>query len=103
VEPIVTYPYLVVSHGETDMKPVRSTLDGVTREALPTEPVGDDVPTVDAYYIRAVSALHSGEATSRDLIALTHLRSADHLVSVSEIDPTGRHLDALILALLGDR
>jgi hypothetical protein len=59
-----------------------------------------DLPDVDAHYFRAIPALLGGAVTKRDLVGAIELRGDDDLVSGSVLDPSGRHLDAVIIALL---
>jgi hypothetical protein len=60
----------------------------------------DDLPTVDAHYFRTMFELLSGSLTSRDLMRTIALRGDEQLMLASAIDLTGRHVDALIVALL---
>jgi hypothetical protein len=54
----------------------------------------------DAHYFRLVAELLTGVPTGRDLLSTTRLRRAEDVVGTSAVDPSGRHLDALIAALL---
>jgi hypothetical protein len=60
----------------------------------------DELPSVDAHYFRTIPELLGGAVTERDLLQAIRLRGNDELVSNSVIDSTGRHLDAIIIALL---
>lgn len=60
----------------------------------------DELPTVDAHYFRTMFELLSGALTSRDLMRTISLRGDEQLIHASAIDPSGRHVDALIVALL---
>jgi glycosyltransferase involved in cell wall biosynthesis len=59
-----------------------------------------DLPDVDAHYFRTVTALLGDVATKRDLVTAIELRGDDDLVSESVLDSSGRHMDAVIGALL---
>ena len=60
----------------------------------------DDLPTVDAHYFRTMFELLSGSLTNRDLMRTITLRGDEQLILASAIDGSGRHIDALIVALL---
>jgi hypothetical protein len=60
----------------------------------------DQRDSPDAHYLRSVAQLLNGVVTGRDLVRTMRLRRDDELVSTSAIDASGRHLDALIVALL---
>jgi hypothetical protein len=60
----------------------------------------DDLPTVDAHYFRTMFELLSGSLTNRDLMRTISLRGDEQLMRASAIDGSGRHVDALIVALL---
>jgi glycosyltransferase involved in cell wall biosynthesis len=59
---------------------------------------GRDSP--DAHYFRTVAELRHGAVTDRDLLRTIRVRRDDESVSASVVDPAGRHLDALVAALL---
>ena len=54
----------------------------------------------DAHYFRLVAELLVGVPTGRDLLLTSRIRRAGDLAATSAVDPEGRHLDALIAALL---
>ncbi|SFB22250.1 Glycosyltransferase involved in cell wall bisynthesis [Amycolatopsis marina] len=54
----------------------------------------------DAHYFRSVAELFNGVVTDSGLLRTIALRREDELLSASTIDPAGRHLDALIVAIL---
>ncbi|WP_210408068.1 glycosyltransferase [Allokutzneria sp. NRRL B-24872] len=54
----------------------------------------------DAHYYRSMAALLTGVPEEHDLLATIGLRRAQERVSTSALDSSGRHLDALIIALL---
>ncbi|MCE7001760.1 glycosyltransferase [Kibdelosporangium philippinense] len=55
----------------------------------------------DAHYFRTMSEMLHGVVTERDLLRTVKLRRDEELVATgSAIDPSGRHLDALIAALV---
>jgi hypothetical protein len=60
----------------------------------------DQRDSPDAHYLRSIEQLLHGVVTGRDLVRTMKLRRDDDLVSASAIDGSGRHLDALIVALL---
>jgi glycosyltransferase involved in cell wall biosynthesis len=60
----------------------------------------DQCESPDAHYLRSVAELLNGVVTERDLLRTMRIRRADELVSTSAVDTSGRHLDALIVALL---
>ena len=59
---------------------------------------GDSSP--DSHYLRSIEKLVSGCATESDLVHTIQMRRDSQLVSRSVIDPYGRNLDVLIMALL---
>ncbi|WP_204005231.1 glycosyltransferase [Virgisporangium aurantiacum] len=59
-----------------------------------------DLPDADAHYFGAIAALARDVVTPHDLVGAIELRGRDELVADSVLDPAGRHLDALIVALL---
>lgn len=59
-----------------------------------------DLPGPDAHYFRTLFELLGGAVTNRDLLQLIGLRGDDEFVSSSVIDSSGRHLDAVLIALL---
>jgi hypothetical protein len=54
----------------------------------------------DSHYFRSVADLLNGVITDRDLLRTIKVRRDDELMMTSAIDTSGRHLDALIGALL---
>jgi glycosyltransferase involved in cell wall biosynthesis len=60
----------------------------------------DQRDSPDAHYLRSIAKLVGGMATDRDLLRTMGLRRDDEVVATSAIDGSGRHLDALIVALL---
>ena len=60
----------------------------------------DQRDSPDAHYLRSVGELFNGVPTDRDLLRTMRLRRDEELVSTSAVDTSGRHLDALIVALL---
>jgi glycosyltransferase involved in cell wall biosynthesis len=50
----------------------------------------------DAHYFRSMLDLHQGVVTNRDLVRSIGIRNDEALVATSTLDPSGRHLDALI-------
>ncbi len=54
----------------------------------------------DALYFRLVFELLNGVVAKQDLLQAVRIRKDEDLVSVSGVDRAGRHLDALIAALL---
>jgi hypothetical protein len=59
-----------------------------------------DLPLVDAFYFRAMPDVLGGAVTKRDFLQAVKLRSDDDRVPESVLDSSGRHLDAMIIALL---
>ncbi|SDY36904.1 Glycosyl transferase family 2 [Amycolatopsis xylanica] len=60
----------------------------------------DRLGSPDGTYFRLMAELHNGVLTTRDLLGAVRLRGDEKLVATSAVDPAGRHLDALIVALL---
>ncbi|WP_197093848.1 glycosyltransferase [Nonomuraea sp. SBT364] len=60
----------------------------------------EDLPRVDAYYFRAIRELLSGAVTESDLLEAVRLRRDDEMTADSVVEPSARHLDAIIIALL---
>lgn len=54
----------------------------------------------DAHYFRMLFELSHGVVTSQDLLRTIRIRGEDELVSTSPVDQSGKHLDALVVALL---
>ncbi|MFD8492185.1 glycosyltransferase family 2 protein [Amycolatopsis sp. NPDC059657] len=61
----------------------------------------DRLGSPDGTYFRLMAELRTGVLTNRDLLGAVRLRGDEKLVAISAVDPAGRHLDALIVALLG--
>ncbi|WP_163510535.1 glycosyltransferase [Fodinicola acaciae] len=59
-----------------------------------------DGDSPDAHYLRMVTVLFNDAAAAADLVKTIQLRRASDNLATSVIDPTGRHLDAVIVALL---
>ncbi|WP_370942545.1 glycosyltransferase family 2 protein [Amycolatopsis sp. cg5] len=60
----------------------------------------DRLGSPDGTYFRLMAELSTGVLTNRDLLGAVRLRGDEKLVATSVVDPAGRHLDALIVALL---
>ncbi|MGI5501075.1 glycosyltransferase family 2 protein [Lentzea sp. CA-135723] len=60
-----------------------------------------DLDQADAHYFSTMAELVGGVVTKKDLLRAVEIRKNDDLVARSAIDPSGRHVDALICALLG--
>ncbi|GLY51753.1 glycosyltransferase [Lentzea sp. NBRC 102530] len=61
----------------------------------------DGLGPVDALYFRSMAEVAGGVVTREDLVHAVRTRQDSALVSDSAVDPSGRHVDALICALLG--
>jgi glycosyltransferase involved in cell wall biosynthesis len=60
----------------------------------------EELSCPDAHYYRTMAALVTGAPDERDLLETIRLRRDEKWVSTSDLDASGRHLDALIIALL---
>ncbi|MEV6632526.1 glycosyltransferase [Actinoplanes sp. NPDC051470] len=60
----------------------------------------EDLPGADAFYFRTIRELLGGMVTGAGLIEAIRRRSDEELTTESVVDPSGRHLDAVIVALL---
>jgi hypothetical protein len=54
----------------------------------------------DAHYLRSVTELFNGVASQENLLRTMRIRRDEGLLETSAVDTSGRHLDALIIALL---
>lgn len=68
--------------------------DAVLRLCETLNAVARDDP--DAHYLAAMTHLADTTATDRDLLRSITIRENPNLIATSAIDPSGRHLDALI-------
>lgn len=68
--------------------------DSVHRLCEALDAVADGDP--DAHYFRSMLGFLQGVVTSQDLVRSIRIRNDDALVATSALDPSGRHLDALI-------
>ncbi|MFB9904371.1 glycosyltransferase family 2 protein [Allokutzneria oryzae] len=60
----------------------------------------EEMDEPDAHYYRSMAALLTGVSDEGDLLEAIRLRREEKWVSTSALDRSGRHLDALIIALL---
>jgi hypothetical protein len=63
----------------------------------------DQGESPDAHYFRSLFELAHGVVTERDLQRTVKLRKNEALLAKSTLCPDGRHLDALVVALLARR